>query len=123
MKISSLNEEQKQALLDLLVLGIYADNMIAAAEDERIQRIVDGFGFESDYERKQFVDASFTRASHHAESPADTRAFVTSIAPVFDNAELRRETFSMLGSLLASDGKFSSLESNFLAMVKEIFHV
>ena len=56
-------------------------------------------------------------------SPADTRAFVTSIAPVFDNAELRRETFSMLGSLLASDGKFSSLESNFLAMVKEIFHV
>jgi len=123
MKIPSLNDEQREALLDLLVLGTYADNHIATAEDERIQKVLDTFEFESDYERKQFVDASFTRASRHAESPADARAFVTSIAPVFNSSELRRDVFALLGSLLASDGKFSSLESNFLTTVKEIFRV
>jgi len=123
MKIPSLNDEQKQALLDLLVLGTYADNVIAYAEDERLQKVLDTFDFQSDYERKQFLDASFTRASRHAESPADCRVFINSIAPIFNTPEIRREAFAMLGSLLASDGNFSSLESNFLATVKEIFQL
>src|SRR3954468_13977047 len=116
MKIASLNEEQKQALMDLLVLGMYADGHLSSAEDERINKVLKSFDFESDYARKQFADASFTRASRHAETPADTRAFLYSIAPTFKTPEMRREAFAMLGSLLASDGQFSSLESNFLAI-------
>src|SRR6185436_2420381 len=123
MKNSSFNEEQEQTLLDLLVLGMYVDAHLSSAEDERIQKVLRGFDFESDYARQQFGDCSFTRAARFAESPEEMRSFVTSAASTFKTEALRREAFSLLGSLLASDGKFSKEESTFLVMVRDIFEL
>jgi hypothetical protein len=123
MNIASLNEDQKQALMDLLVLGMYADWHLSSAEDERINKLLRSFDFESDYARKQFADASFTRASRYAETTSDTKAFLTSVSTVFNTPQMRQDAFAMLGSLLASDGQFSSQESNFLSMAREIFGV
>jgi uncharacterized tellurite resistance protein B-like protein len=43
MKIKGFNETQSQALMDLLVLGMYADHNLDSAEDACMQRLLDRF--------------------------------------------------------------------------------
>ena len=45
MNVIGLNQEQKQALLDLLIIGMYADHNLASAEGERIEQLLDAFKF------------------------------------------------------------------------------
>src|SRR5579863_7237134 len=61
MNVTGFNQDQKQALLDLLILGMYADHKLTSNKDARIDQLVDSFTFPSDYERDQFSDAAFTR--------------------------------------------------------------
>jgi len=60
MNLAGFTEEQKQALLDLLIVGMYADHNLASAEDERVEHLLDTFEFPSDYEGDRFSDAAFT---------------------------------------------------------------
>src|SRR5690242_8559003 len=83
MNITGLTQEQKQALLDLLIIGMYADHNLASAEDERVRRLLDTFKFPSEYERDKFSDAAFTRASRQSGSPEAIRAYVGQIAGHF----------------------------------------
>ena len=80
MNITGFSQEQKQALFDSLIVGMYADHNLVSAEDDRIQKVLDAFQFQSDYERQAFSDAAFTRASRQAGSPEAIRAYVTQIA-------------------------------------------
>jgi len=47
MNITEFTQEQKQALFDLLVVGMYADCNLASAEDDRGQKVLDAFQFGS----------------------------------------------------------------------------
>ena len=68
MNLADFTAGQRQALMDLLVLGMYADRNLASAEDVCVQRLLASFNFQSDSERDAFSDAAFTRASRHSNS-------------------------------------------------------
>src|SRR6516162_5297584 len=114
MNITGLTQEQKQALLDLLIIGMYADHNLASAEDERVGRLLDTFRFPSEYERDKFSDAAFTRASRQSGSPEAIRAYVGQIAGHFPTREIRQRAYDILDDLLTSDGKVTSEESKLL---------
>jgi uncharacterized tellurite resistance protein B-like protein len=119
MNPSQLNEQQKQALCDLLILGMYSDRHLAAAENARIQRLLDTLEFASDYDRQQYLDASFTRVARQAASPESARAYAGQLAVCF-SGELRRPAYEALQTLLASDGQVTPEEDRFLSSVKEL---
>jgi uncharacterized tellurite resistance protein B-like protein len=121
MNVTGFNEDQKQALLDLLIVGMYADHNLDSAEDQRIDQLLDTFTFPSDYERDQFSDAAFTRASREAGSDAAIRAYVTKLAVHFPTTEIRQRAYDILDDLLTSDGSLNSDESKLLSAVKELF--
>jgi len=120
---NDFSQPERQALMDLLVVGMYADGHLATSEDDRIKKYLGTIGFNSDYDQGQFVDASITRASRHAQNEEERRGYIRSLVPVFKSDGTRREAFGILGSLLASDGKFSESESQFLATVRELFGI
>lgn len=123
MKITGFTDKQKQALLDLLVLGMYADHNLASAEDACVKRLLDSFQFASDYERDSFSDASFTRTSRHTESPDAIRAYVAQLAPNFPTREVRQSVYDALNDLLTSDGRVTTEESQLLAALKAAFQL
>jgi hypothetical protein len=123
MNITGLTQEQKQALLDLLIIGMYADHNLASAEDERVGRLLDTFRFPSEYERDKFSDAAFTRASRQSGSPEAIRAYVGQIAGHFPTREIRQRAYDILDDLLTSDGKVTSEESKLLTATKETFQL
>jgi hypothetical protein len=121
MNLTGFNDEQKQTLLDLLVIGMYADGNLADPEDAEIKLVLDAMKFSSDSARDQFLDASFTRVRQHLGSPPATRAFVADIARHFPTPDLRQKAYDDLEELLSSDTKVVDKESQLLAIVKEEF--
>ena len=59
MNINEFTDQQKQAVVDLLVLGMYADGNLDLIEDEKARRVLDSIQFKSDSARQYFLDASF----------------------------------------------------------------
>jgi hypothetical protein len=113
------SEEQKAAITDLFVLGLYQDRHIASAEDERVKALLNSFDFQSDYSRQQFIDSSFGRVNKHPQTPEATRSAVFEYASKFKSESQRRQALDALAELLASDNQVTSEESSFLKMVAE----
>ena len=123
MSEHDFTQEQKLAVLDLLIIGMYADHKLTSAEDDRIQKMIDTFSFSSDYERQMFSDAAITRASREAASPAAIQAYVNTLAPHFPTLESRRKAYHMLNNVITADGKVTSEESQLLTATREAFQL
>jgi hypothetical protein len=119
MNLTGFTDQQKQALLDLLVLGMYADGKLGSIEDERIDAVLDTIEFSSDSARQQFLDAGFARARKHDGSPESARAFVGEIAKNFSTPEIRRRVYDALEDLLSSDNQIADRERQLLVIVGE----
>jgi hypothetical protein len=116
-----LTEAQKEALVDLLVLGMYADATLTSAEDDYLQRLLDTFEFSSEYTRQSFADAAFTRTRGYCASPALTCDYVEKLARSFQSVEARRDVYEALEELLSSDGGATDEEGRMLSLVREAF--
>ena len=121
MNLTKFTDQQKQALLDLLVVGMYADGNLASVEDDRIEGLLDTIKFSSDGARDRFMNASITRVRNHAGSPESARAFVAEIAKSFPTPDVRRQACDVLDDLLSSDNQVAEKERQLLTIVKEEF--
>jgi hypothetical protein len=115
------SDEQKAALTDLLVFGMYQDRHLATAEDNRVKQLLSSFDLSSDYDRQQFLDASFTRVNKHPQTTEAARSAVFDCAAKFKTDAERSQALAILGELLASDNQVTQEENSFLLMVKEAF--
>jgi uncharacterized tellurite resistance protein B-like protein len=123
MNVTGFNQDQKQALLDLLILGMYADHNLTSSEDTRVGQLLDTFNFSSDYERNQFSDAAFTRSSRYADTPEAICSYVSQVATHFPTKEIRKSAYDILKDLLTSDGRATTEESKLLSATREIFEL
>jgi uncharacterized tellurite resistance protein B-like protein len=121
MNLTGFNDQQKQTLLDLLVMGMCADGNLGETEDARIEGVLNTINFSSDSARDQFIDASFTRARQHLDSPQATRDFVADIAKHFPTPDIRRKAYSDLEELVSSGHQVGEKENRLLAVVREEF--
>ncbi len=121
MNMATLSEKQKEALMDLLVVGMYADRNLASAEDLYALRLLKMFEFSSEEEQRRFYDGSFARASRHTGSAEAMNAYVKELSASFSTRESRQNVFEILLELLRSDGKLTAEESELLSSLKQVF--
>lgn len=121
MDVTELNDTQKKALFDLLVLGMYADGNLDLIEDEKAKRVLETVSFPSDTEKKFFIDGSFARARKHGASPEGARRYIAAIAKHFSTLEMRRQVYGLLEDSLSSDNKIADSENKLLVVVMEEF--
>jgi uncharacterized tellurite resistance protein B-like protein len=119
MDINQFTEQQKQVLLDLVTLAMYADGHLASAEDERVLRLLGSMGFATDYDRNQHYDAAITRVSRHSQTTESARAYAATLAETFTRPEQRRMVEEMLDDVVTSDRCVTPQESSLLSVVKE----
>ena len=119
MNTKGFSDEQKAALTDLLVLGMYQDWHVAGAEDERIKTLLASFSLGSEYARQQFVDAAFARVNQHSQTAESVRSTIFACAAKFKGDAQRKQALDALAELLASDHKVTNEENKFLVMVEE----
>jgi len=119
MDLKSLNEAQREALLDLLILGMYSDGHLAAAEDTQLRQLLGKMGLDSEYDRDRALDASATRVRKIATTSEAARGHADSLVQVFAARDQRRLVYDALNEFLASDEQITAPERNFAAMVCE----
>lgn len=120
MNVTNFSDKQKQALLDLLVLGMYADGHLAAVEDLRIQKLLATMQFSSEHAKAQFVDASIARVRLH-DSRQSLPSLLTEIGNELSTPESRRRAIEAVDELLSSDNRITDKEREFLASVRSAF--
>jgi uncharacterized tellurite resistance protein B-like protein len=121
MNLTGFTDEQKRALVDLLVLGMYADGNLDLIEDEKARRVLDAIQFPSDSDRQYFLDASFARARKNNASPEAVRVFVVEIAKIIPSPAMRREVYNVLEDSLSSDNQIAETETRLLTIITEEF--
>lgn len=119
MNIKDFSEQQREALLDLVTLAMYADGHLAQAEDERMLRLLDKLELTTDYERRRQYDAAVSRVSRHSQSADEARAYALERAQVFDTHEQRRLVSQALDEIVTSDTHVSDKENSFISLVRE----
>jgi hypothetical protein len=121
MNFEEFTDQQKMALVDLLVLGMYADGNLDMIEDEKARRVLETIQFPSDGDRQRFFDASFVRARKHNASAEAARGYLAEIAGNFPTHALRRQAYNALEDSLSSDRKLADQECKLLIVVSEEF--
>ncbi len=118
MSIANFSAEQRQALLDLLVLGMYADRHLALAEDARVHRLLSLMDIGSGSERQRQFDAAVARVREHTETPEAGAAQAVILGQAFTSRESRNVAYNLLEELMGSDRRISPEEARFLSVVK-----
>jgi hypothetical protein len=121
LELASFTDEQKQALLDLLVLDMYMDGNLARAEEARVQQLLGAMGFKSDFDRDREFDASVTRIRRQTQTPDDANAYAAKLATCFTAREQQQHVYDYLSDLAALDGRVSPEESKFLSAINAAF--
>ena len=118
MNLNLFTDAQKQALLDLATLAMYADGHLAAAEDARVLRLLGLMGF-SDSERDRSYDAAVARVSRHSQNVESARSYAATLAHTFTTREQRQTVQQVLEEIVNSDRHVSIQENDFLALATE----
>lgn len=121
MDFAGYNDQQKQALLDLLLYSMYLDGNLSSIEDRRIGELLNSMTFASEDAKQRFLDAAYTRTRQRSNSPEGIRSFIQEMAKQFDSPDLRRRSFNLLEWMLSSDDNVIEKERSFLAVVREEF--
>ncbi|MCD6052672.1 MAG: hypothetical protein K0Q55_4090 [Verrucomicrobia bacterium] len=119
MNIKDFTEAQKQALLDLTMLAMYADGHLASAEDARVHRLLSGLGYATEYDRDTQYDAAISRVSRQALTVKTAQAHAVKLAEAFTTPVQRLKVHDLLGDLVTSDSRVSLQEGEFLSVVRE----
>ena len=121
MNITGFTDPEKQALMELLLLGMYSDGHLATTEDERVKKLLESMAFTSEHARKQFADSSITKLRERNATAESTRGYLIAIAKEFSTTDTRARAVSALEDLLRSDNRVTDREREFLTAVNEIF--
>jgi uncharacterized tellurite resistance protein B-like protein len=119
MEISRLTEQQRRALLDLLILAMYADGHLDLGEDARLQRLLTSMGVETEYDRDRELDDSITRLREYSQNSRVARERAVQLVQCFTDAEQRRGVYQLVEQQVNSDTKVVPAENEFLAAVRE----
>ena len=122
MNITGFSQQEKEALVDLLILGMYSDGHLASAENVRIKKLTSELGLPTDYERQLFLDAAFNRARQRQTGAGSAREGISELAPLFASESHRKEACQALEELLGSDHQVTESEQNFLNSVRTVFN-
>lgn len=117
MKLTSFSPDQRRALLDLVLLAMYADGHLAAAEDQRMQLLLAALGHDSESSAQREYDEAVGRVSRHAGS-ATARAHAMHLAGLFPEPAARTEVMAVLDRLIESDRHISATETDLLAAIR-----
>lgn len=119
MTTPSFTQPQREALINLLTLAMYADSHLSLAEEEALNAFVESIGWESGRGRTVFL----TDAIHRAQAltnETDTAAYLHAQAVTFDTAESQAAALAELTRFLKTDG-IAEPEAPFLAGVHQLF--
>jgi hypothetical protein len=119
MEISRLTDPQRKALLDILILAMYADGHLDLGEDARLERLLASMGVETEYDRDRVLDDSITRLRTYSQNPQVARTHAVQLAQSFTDPEQCRGVYQLIEQQVNSDSSVVPAEHEFLSAMRQ----
>jgi len=114
-------QQQREALLDLLILAMFADRHIAAPEQAAVRERAAALPWDSPRPLDVFVDSSVRRARRVLGDVEAEREYLADIGQRLGDAEARRAALVACEELAHVDGDLSAAEEELLARARTSF--
>lgn len=105
-----LTQQQREAIVDLLVFCMYSDRTVSLAEDQLIQRRLEAMDWQAVESIDSYYDRAVTRVRDILSSEAARSSFLERVSTRLANPETREKAFQLSHQLFLSDGVESSDE-------------
>ena len=109
----NLNQEQREALIDLLLLGVYADNLISIAENQFLEDEVQELHWESGISLNAYFANAFHKVRDAREDEAQRRELIRDIGRRLGDEESKRGVLYVLKSLFEADETVEEEKASF----------
>ncbi len=114
-----LNQKQREAIIDLLLLCTYADNHLALVEDAFLKAETDVFDWDSDQSVEAYVDSVTPKVRIVRSEDDSRREFIREVAAKLDSTSVKTKALELSQKLFRSDGDLAEREATFEAEIRE----
>lgn len=113
-----MNQDSREALIELLFLSLYLDNHLSLAEDEVLTSALDAIGWDSAQPREICIFNAFSKAREAATCEIKTEEFLAVRSALIKREGEAAKAITWLSKVLGSDG-ISPSEARFLANLEK----
>ena len=116
-------QSQKEAIVELLIMTMYADKNLKIEEDEAIKRYIETLEWKSPMSVEYYLGIATAKVRKALESPEKIHCFLEDISDRVKTVELKKQVLQICINLTMSDSEVSTEEREFLQLVSQIFQV
>jgi uncharacterized tellurite resistance protein B-like protein len=113
-----MTQKQREALVDLLLLGMFADGSLKVSEDQKLLSVIGEVGWQSYQTPDLYLQSAIAKAREASDSEGATRRRLEKISENLASAETRQQALTYLTQFLGVDGAVDAAESQFLELAK-----
>ena len=115
-----LHQSEREAIIDLLLLGLYADNHISVVENDVVLQAIADFDWTSVATADIYINTATYRVREAAASPKTEQQFLMEIVLRLHSKEAQHTATTLLAKLLNADGT-NEAENAFMRRVYDAF--
>jgi hypothetical protein len=119
---SDTNQAQREALVDLCLLGMYSDTRVSLAEQDFLNAESAQMQWESGISFDLYLQTTIAKVRAVKNDPLKTQELIQDIARRLGSDEFKRKAISELEQMLSTDGVVN-LEQAFLTQVKTVMGI
>src|ERR1700747_2932604 len=114
----TMTQEQREAVVDLLLLGMFADAPLRVSEDQKLVSVIEEIGWDSYQTPDLYLQSAIAKARDTLETTGATKHRLKKINEELNEPGLRQRALEYLTQFLGVDGAVDAEESKFLELVK-----
>lgn len=118
-KQSQWNQPQREALVDLLLMGMYVDKALSMEESDFIDQELDALDWESGISLSSYVQRATAKVRSAKDDPQAEDDLLRTIATRLDQDGAKQSALDTLKALMSSDGTVS-VETSFVQKVQTL---
>ncbi|MGB0744789.1 MAG: hypothetical protein ACPGSB_09710 [Opitutales bacterium] len=115
-----LQQSEREAVIDLLLMAIYVDDHLSLSETKEFDDTTDTLGWDSNTGLSVYISSATDRARTARTSEEGTEAFISFVAERLNSKGSKERALTLLNHLFMADGK-TDKEKDFFSKVEAAF--
>jgi hypothetical protein len=101
----TMTQKQREAVVDLLLLGMFADGSLKASQDQKLLSVISQIGWQSYQTPDLYLQSAIAKARDASDTEEGTRFRLRKIGESLETQELRQRALDYLAEFLAVDSE------------------
>ncbi|QXD25167.1 hypothetical protein F7C95_04500 [Opitutia bacterium ISCC 51] len=114
-----LSQDEREAIIDLLILGAYTDNRLSLREEKAFEALTETLSWESETELSDFMKDAIAKVRSVRSNPSAKEDLLIKVKERLNSLTSVKKALNLLNKVFISDGR-SYDEANFYREVESL---